>query len=111
MLVEEGHGASWTVCVGSGSRLDRTPGAVSFESGGYVSDLGFAPGGRVRWVSAEALVGLERIVELEGPPVKMRSGREALVVVVDFWRSLLERRLPACEVALEDGGLFEARIV
>ncbi len=95
LMREQGVLPVWTQCVATGEPLKENPAWVSPIAGGYLS-IGHAEryGDRFQ-ASAEALIGLNKIVELGEPPLRLKRGEECLRILHAFWVTALESELPA----------------
>lgn len=97
LMESEGVHPEWTKSVVSGAPLGENPAWVSPMAGGYVTPEESVPFADRTTVSAESLIALDRIVRLSEPPQKVKGVNECLRVMLAFWRSTLEHRLPANE--------------
>ncbi len=100
LMADEGLMPDWTVCAVTGSPVLHTPVWVSPSAGGVVEEAS-ADGlsDRMR-VSAEALIGIDRIARLSEPPPKLKRAHECAVVLHRFWQGTLDALLPAGETVV-----------
>ncbi|MBS1721758.1 MAG: DNA repair protein RecO [Armatimonadetes bacterium] len=97
LLDLEGVHPDWTVSAVSGGQLSENPAWVSPFAGGHVRESeSLRYEDRFR-VSAEALIALRKIVDLDQPPAHLKRADECARTLFAFWRSALEHRLPANE--------------
>lgn len=101
-LLEEGQLPRWTECVAGGGRLAENPAWVSPSAGGYVAGAASTAFPDRFRASAEALIGLARISELEAPPPRLKRAREALSVLLRFLEHSAHAPLRAWRSALEE---------
>ena len=100
LMMLEGQMPEWRVCSLSHRALSTTPVWVSPAAGGAVHD-DVAERFADRWrVSAEALIGAEKVAELESPPTKMKRKEECASLLHRFWQGALDAALPAGEAAI-----------
>jgi len=100
LMGDEGLMPDWAACAVTGSPLLHTPVWVAPSAGGAVGEES-ADGltDRMR-VSAEALIGIERISRLSEPPPKLKRAEESALVLHRFWQGVLDAPLPAGETVM-----------
>ncbi len=97
LLEISGFRPQFETCVLTDQPLEVAEPWVSPEAGGVVNEqdaLKFTDRYRVR---AEALYGLNRIADIEQPPVNLKFASEALEAIHPFWRRAAETAIPANE--------------
>jgi DNA repair protein RecO (recombination protein O) len=97
----EGHWPEWTVCVNSGVRLTVSPVWVSPTAGGHISDSHRDHFRDAFQASAEALIGLERVIELSAPPKTFKKADECLKILHAFWKNIVDMPLTAHESLIQ----------
>jgi DNA repair protein RecO len=100
LLVIEGRAPDWLECQHSGGRETENPSYVSPHAGGRI-----AADQAMLWrdsfqVSAEALIALNRMKDLDAPPSNLKPARDCLNVLHHFWQEILERQLKAGKALL-----------
>lgn len=91
-------------CVQTDEPLAENPAWFSPLAGGHVG-LPVAEGFADRFlVSAEALLGLARIGELDEPPPNLKRASEALDLLQRYWVFVAGTRLPAHEAFVQSAG-------
>ena len=101
LMEAEGVHPEWTSCAVSGVALAENPAWVSPTAGGHVAGEGAFDFGDRFLATAEALIALKKVVELESPPKSLKMADECLKVLFAFWRHALENRLPANETLVQ----------
>ncbi len=102
LLEAEGIHPEWTTCAVSGQPLAENPAWVSPRAGGYVRAELAAPFPDRTPVTAETLIALRRLGEIQSPPPALRGASECLETLFQFWRATLERPLSALEAVLRE---------
>ena len=98
-----GHLPSFDACVETGVPIQEAAPLFSPSAGGYVvSSAGQALPDRVK-TTAEVLVGLAKLAELEEPPRNFRRVEESLKLLHQVWREIAGRQLPAHESLVRNG--------
>ena len=110
LLIEEGHSPDWTRCVESDEKLTTNPALVSAQAGGHICEGIAERYSDARWISAEALIGLQKIVERETPPLQLKNALEALQTLIWFWGAILEKPLKASDTYLKTLSLTEPSV-
>ncbi|MCB8933241.1 MAG: DNA repair protein RecO [Fimbriimonadaceae bacterium] len=101
LLREAGFQPSFARCASNGSALVSGKPWFSPQAGGLVSDGQAHEYQDAFQTRAEALMGLDRIAELDAPPGNLKFVEECLRVLLATWRHVLERPLPAATQAYE----------
>lgn len=95
-----GFWPSMETCAVTGAAVLEARPYVSPHAGGYVvaqRAFEFTDSFQTR---AEILYGLTALVELDEPPQHFKGAAETLQTLFPFWRSIIDRSLPATEAAL-----------
>ncbi|MCW5942957.1 MAG: DNA repair protein RecO [Fimbriimonadaceae bacterium] len=101
LLETAGFAPQFDRCAQSSGPIGENPAWFSPQAGGYVS-AELAAGCADRFlVSAETLLGLARIGDLEEPPANLKRSDEALVLLHRYWVSVAGMRLAAHEAFLQ----------
>ncbi len=101
LMEAEGLHPSWLVCSATSSPVQENPAFVSPSAGGYVSSEVRAQFNDVVIASVEALMAMDRIVELEKPPQNILEADECLKLLFVFWQHHLESKLPSFRSLLQ----------
>lgn len=94
-LEAEGVHPSWLTCTVTGQQVSENPAYVSPLTGGYVCSEVARTRSDSRLVAVEALIALDKVVDLDTPPSNVVHGNECLGLLHEFLCNTLESRLPA----------------
>ena len=83
---------------------------MSAQAGGHICEGIAERYSDARWISAEALIGLQKIVERETPPLQLKNALEALQTLIWFWGAILEKPLKASDTYLKTLSLTEPSV-
>jgi len=95
-----GFSPSFDACAITGAEVKEARPFVSPHAGGYVvaeEALRFTDRTQT---AAEVLYGLTAMRELDAPPPRFKRTEETIRLLFAFWRSVVDRPLPAFEAAL-----------
>lgn len=101
LLRHAGFQPSFVVCAADGAPLSGATPWYSAQAGGLVSDRHAHQFHDAFQTRAEALIGLDKIAQIDAPPPNLKFVEESLRVLLATWRSILERPLPAATQAYE----------
>lgn len=97
----EGIAPQWTECALSNEPLIENPAWFSYSAGGYVRTEQSANLPDKFRISAEALIGLSKIGELEDPPQHLRFQTDCLTALMRIIRDAGHHPVPSLVAYLE----------
>jgi DNA repair protein RecO (recombination protein O) len=106
MMQLAGFRPEFARCVVSGLQVQEAKVWVSPQAGGYVVATEANRYSDRKIVQAEVLYGASRIADLEKPPVNLKFAGPTFVMLVDFWESMSESRLPANRQLIDQMSAF-----
>jgi len=102
LLLLTGFLPSFDACVSDGQPIREGEPWVSPHAGGYIHvEQAMQYTDRMQ-TRAEVLYGLARCAELEEPPVNLKFADECLIVLLPFWRNIVEAPMPANEAVVSE---------
>lgn len=100
LLNYSGFSPSFDACAVTGEKVQEARPFVSPHAGGYVvAEQAMTYTDRFQ-TTAEVLYGLAAIEACDDPPAKLRNTELTIRLLYQFWRSVIDRPLPAFEAAL-----------
>jgi|GEM_PF-4931871 len=90
----------WDSCCGCECRVKEAWACVSPHAGGYLCASCAPKFSDCLETRAEVLYGLSKLNQIEEPPPNLKKSLETQAVLMQFWRSIVEIPLPACENAV-----------
>ncbi len=93
----------------SGAPIAESHPYVSPHAGGYVTLAEAAQFTDRIATRAEVLYGLNALISRESPPANLRFSAETFLLLLSFWRHIVDTALPANEAAAEEIRLSQSR--
>lgn len=100
LLEVEGQRPAWSRSAEAGDPLDSNPAWVSAAAGGHVPATRHNRFPDAFLACAEALIALEKLTNLETPPLRLKFANETVVAVARYWRAVIGARLPATDAVM-----------